>query len=77
MSQYKRQDDIKDTYLENLIKNNDLSNIEVKILQMLSAGFTETQIAQKHRISTAVLKTTINSLYVKIGIDKNDEIDKI
>jgi len=77
LSQYKRQDDIKDTYLENLIKNNDLSNIEVKILQMLSAGFTETQIAQKHRISTAVLKTTINSLYVKIGIDKNDEIDKI
>lgn len=77
LSQYKREDDIKDTYLENLIQNHDLSNIEVKILQMLAVSFTEAQIAHKQRISAATLKATIQSLYAKIGIDQDDEMDLI
>lgn len=77
LSQYKREDDIKEIYLENLIKNHDLSNTEVNILQMLSAGFTEAQIAHKMCLSTATLKATIKILYIKIGIDADDEMDLI
>ena len=49
--------------------------MEVKILQMLSAGFTEAQIAHKQRLSPVILKATIKSLYAKMGIDQNDSID--
>ncbi len=73
LSQYKREDDIKEIYLENLIENHDLSNTEVKILQMLSAGFTEAQIAHKHRLSATTLEAIIKSMYTKIGIDQDEE----
>lgn len=73
LSQYKRQDDLRDDYLENLIENFDLTNREVKILQMLSADQEKSTMANILRVSRASLDETIESLYLKLGIqDKND-----
>ncbi|WP_031425636.1 7TM diverse intracellular signaling domain-containing protein [Flavimarina sp. Hel_I_48] len=77
LSQYKREDDMKDIYLENLIKTYDLTDREVKILQLLSSGLNENHIARMHGITNAQLKARIKSLYFKIGISSEDEIDSI
>ncbi|MGB3775302.1 MAG: LuxR C-terminal-related transcriptional regulator, partial [Leeuwenhoekiella sp.] len=77
LSQYKREDDTNDAYLENLIENHHLNNMEVKILQMLSNGLSEEQIAQKQHVSTATLKEKIKLLYAKIGIEDKDAMDLI
>ncbi|HEA29938.1 MAG TPA: membrane protein [Leeuwenhoekiella sp.] len=75
LSQYKREDDHEDDYLENLIENHDLTNKEVKILQMLSMNFTEAHIAHKLQMSTTQLSMIIKLLYIKIGInDKENDL---
>ena len=75
LSQYKRQDDLHDDYLENLIENHDLTNREVKILQMLSIGQTKSKMAETLQISRIGLDEAIVDLYSKLGI--SDDTDNI
>ncbi|MEH6407815.1 MAG: hypothetical protein V7767_11080 [Leeuwenhoekiella sp.] len=73
LSQYKKVEDINDSYLENLINNYNLNNNEVKILHALSTGVNEDNLAKKLNLSHQMVKQTTTSLYYKLGI--TDETD--
>ncbi len=75
LSQYKRQDDHNDMYLESLIENHDLTNREVKILQMLAAGQTKPKIANTLKINRTALDESILSLYAKLGIQDDSDLN--
>ena len=78
LSQYKRQDDLNDDYLQNLIDTYNLSNREVKLLQMLSAGEDKSTMTIKLNINKQELEEAIIVLYDKLGIgDGSDTTIKI
>ena len=56
LSQYKKVEDINDSYLETLIDNYNLSNCEVKILHALSTGTREDKLTEKLKISDHTLR---------------------
>tara|TARA_R110002020_G_scaffold107031_1_gene248820 strand:- start:506 stop:1735 length:1230 start_codon:yes stop_codon:yes gene_type:complete len=77
LSQYKRVEDINDSYLESLIDNYDLTNFEVKILHALSSGNSEDKIARKLKLSIPQVRQAITDLYKKLGISDGSDLSTL
>lgn len=52
-----------------LVKANPLSNCELQILNLVSLGYCNRQIAQKLYISEATVKTQLRSIYTKLAVN--------
>ncbi len=70
---YKNIQDSNDQYIESLIGQFELENIEVKVLDSISKGLTNERIATKHNLSIERLKVVTSSLYQKLGIESDQE----
>lgn len=73
LDSYKNVQDSNDQYLESLIYQFELENIEVKVLDSISKGLTNERIATKHNLSTDRLKMVTSNLYQKLGIESDQE----
>lgn len=73
LDRYKNVQDSNDQYLESLIQQFELENIEIKVLDSISKGLTNERIATKYNLSTEKLKTVTSNLYQKLGIDSDQE----
>lgn len=74
LDQYKKVQDTNDSYLETLISEFGLMNIEVKVLQGISKGHTNDHIASDYNMSEDEVILTTKSLYSKLGIEADQEI---
>lgn len=74
LDQYKRIQDEDDTYLETLIKEFGLANIEVKILQGISKGHSHNHIASDYNMSEDDVAFAAKSLFHKLGIEADRQI---
>lgn len=73
LDNYKNVQDSNDQYIESLIGQFQLENIEVKVLDSISKGLTNERIATKHNLSGEKLKIVTSSLYRKLGIESDQE----
>jgi len=73
LNSYKNVQDSNDQYLESLIHQFELENIEIKVLDGISKGLTNERIATKHNLSVEKLKLITSSLYQKLGIESEQE----
>ncbi|GGG04669.1 hypothetical protein GCM10011344_01270 [Dokdonia pacifica] len=73
LNSYKNVQDSNDQYLESLIHQFELENIEIKVLDGISKGMTNERIATKHNLSVEKLKTVTSNLYQKLGIESDQE----
>ncbi|MFT5890018.1 MAG: DNA-binding CsgD family transcriptional regulator [Dokdonia sp.] len=73
LDSYKNVQDSNDQYLESLIQQFALENIEIKVLDSISMGLTNERIATKHNLSIEKLKAVTSNLYQKLGIDSDQE----
>lgn len=73
LDNYKNIQDSNDQYIESLIGQFQLENIEVKVLDSISRGLTNERIATKHNLSVEKLKIVTSSLYQKLGIESDQE----
>ncbi|WP_299680529.1 7TM diverse intracellular signaling domain-containing protein [uncultured Dokdonia sp.] len=73
LSTYKNVQDSNDQYIESLIHQFELENIEIKVLDGISKGLTNERIATKHNLSVEKLKTVTSNLYQKLGIESDQE----
>jgi DNA-binding CsgD family transcriptional regulator len=73
LDSYKNVQDSNDQYLESLIHQFELENIEIKVLDSISRGLTNERIATKHNLSIEKLKAVTSNLYQKLGIDSDQE----
>jgi DNA-binding CsgD family transcriptional regulator len=73
LDNYKNIQDSNDQYIESLIGQFQLENIEVKVLDSISRGLTNERIASKHNLSIERLKIVTSSLYGKLGIESDQE----
>ena len=73
LSQYKKVEDINDSYLESLIDNYNLNNCEVKILHALSTGTREDKLNEKLKLPDFKIKQSMASLYKKLGIAEDSD----
>jgi DNA-binding NarL/FixJ family response regulator len=73
LDSYKNVQDSNDQYLESLIHQFELENIEIKVLDSISKGLTNERIATKHNLSIEKLKAVTSNLYQKLGIDSDQE----
>lgn len=74
LDQYKRVQDADDSYLETLINEFGLANVEVKVLQGISQGHTNDHIASNYNMSNDDVTFATKSLYIKLGIEVEQEI---
>lgn len=74
LNMYKNVQDANDDYLESLIDQFDLENIEVKVLDSISKGHPSDFTAERYSLSAEKLETITNSLYKKLGLNKNDDL---
>lgn len=74
LDNYKNIQDSNDQYIESLIGQFQLENIEVKVLDSISRGLTNERIATKHNLSVEKLKIVTSSLYQKLGIESDQEV---
>jgi DNA-binding CsgD family transcriptional regulator len=74
LDQYKKVQDADDSYLETLINEFGLANLEVKVLQGISKGHTNDHIASDYNMSKEAVKFATKSLYNKLGIEADQEI---
>jgi len=73
LDSYKNVQDSNDQYLESLIHQFELENIEIKVLDGISKGLTNERIATKYNLSTEKLKAVTSNLYQKLGIESEQE----
>lgn len=73
LDRYKNVQDSNDDYLESLIQQFELENIEIKVLDSISKGLTNERIATKYNLSAEKLKEVTSNLYQKLGIDSDQE----
>ena len=74
LDQYKKAQDEDDTYLETLINEFGLANVEVKILQGISNGHSYNHIASDYNMSEDDVAFAAKSLFHKLGIEADREI---
>ena len=74
LDQYKKIQDADDSYLETLISEFDLSNLEVKVLQGISKGHTNEHISSDYHMSRDDVENTTKTIYKKLGIEGDQEI---
>ena len=77
LDSYKNVQDSNDQYLESLIHQFELENIEIKVLDSISRGLTNERIATKHNLSIEKLKAVTSNLYLKLGIDSDQEATRL
>jgi len=63
-----------DSYMESLIYDFNLGNLEVKILNGISEGKTNQQLMTQHSISNEKLKSITNSIFQKLGIEEKTDL---
>ncbi|RMB60453.1 hypothetical protein EAX61_06420 [Dokdonia sinensis] len=74
LDQYKKIQDADDSYLETLISEFNLTNLEVKVLQGISKGHSNEHISTDYRLSGEEVNDTTKSIYKKLGIEGDQEI---
>ena len=74
LDQYKKVQDEDDAYLETLINEFGLANVEVKILQGIAKGHSHNHIASDFNMSEDDVAFAANSLFHKLGIEADREI---
>jgi DNA-binding CsgD family transcriptional regulator len=74
LDQYKKAQDEDDTYLETLINEFGLANVEVKILQGIAKGHSHDHIASDFNMSEDDVAFAAKSLFHKLGIEADREI---
>ena len=75
MSRNKVEELVEDVYLENLIMQYDLDGLEIKLLQYISEGKTNTKIARKLKINETELVDLTKELYKKLEISEHIQED--
>lgn len=75
MSRNKVEELIEDVYLENLIMQYDLDGLEIKLLQYISEGKTNTKIARKLKLSESEVVDFTKELYQKLEISEHIQED--
>ena len=74
LSAYKNVQDADDNYMESLIYQYKLENMEVRILNDISKGLNNEMIALKHSLSDDKLQQLTSSLYSKLGLDSGTDL---
>ncbi len=74
LSAYKNVQDADDNYMESLIYQYKLENMEVRILNDISKGLSNEMIALKHSLSDDKLQQLTSSLYSKLGLDNGTDL---
>lgn len=77
LSAYKNVQDADDNYMESLIYQYDLENMEVRILNDISKGLSNEMIALKHSLSDDKLQQLTTSLYSKLGLDNGTDLQEL
>jgi len=77
LSTYKNVQDADDNYMESLIYEYKLENMEVRILNDISKGLSNEMIAIKHNLSEDKVQQLTNSLYLKLGLDSNTDLQQL
>ncbi len=77
LDSYKNIQDTNDDYLESLIQQFNLDNIEVKVLGDISKGLSNNHIAYKYNLTEEKLQSVTNSLYAKLGLESNSDIAQL
>lgn len=77
LSAYKNVQDANDNYMESLIYQFKLENIEVRILDDIAKGMSNELIAKKHSLSKVKLQDLTNTLYSKLGLDASIDIKQL
>lgn len=75
MSRTKVEEMIEDIYLENLIMQYDLDGLEIKLLQYISEGKTNTKIARKLKVTESEISEYTKELYQKLEISEHIKED--
>jgi len=74
LNNYKNIQDTNDDYLESLIDQFKLENIEVKVLDEISKGLSTDAIEAKYNLSPERLQNVTNSLYSKLGLEATQDL---
>lgn len=77
LSAYKNVQDADDSYMESLIYQYKLENMEVRILNDISKGLSNEMIALKHGLSDDKLQQLTSSLYSKLGLDDGTDLQEL
>jgi len=77
LSRNKVEELIEDVYLENLIMQYDLDGLEIKLLQYISEGKTNTKIARKLKLTEPEVVDFTKELYQKLEISEHIQEDYI
>ena len=74
---YKTLQDADDEYMESLIYQFNLGNIEIKVLSEISKGRSNGFITEKYDLTEERLQNITNSLFQKLGIDSTQELTSL
>lgn len=77
LSTYKNVQDAQDTYMESLIYQFKLENIEVKVLSEIAEGHSNAYISSKYDLSPERLQNITTALFNKLGIDSSDDLSNL
>ncbi|TVZ51535.1 7TM-DISM domain-containing protein [Dokdonia sp. Hel_I_53] len=77
LDNYKIIQDANDEYLESLIYQYKLENIEVKVLGDISKGLSNDHIAHKYNLTEEKLQNITNALYLKLGLESSKDITQL
>ncbi len=77
LSAYKNVQDADDKYMESLIYQFQLENIEVRILNDISKGMSNIMIAKKHNLTEDKLQSITNALYSKLGLESASDLEQL
>lgn len=77
LNTYRNIQDTDDDYLESLIYQFKLENIEVKILDDIAKGLSNEAIASKYDLTTDRLNQLTKSLYTKLGLETSSDLQNL
>ena len=77
LNTYRNIQETDDDYLESLIYQFKLENIEVKILDDIAEGLSNEAIASKYDLTTDRLNQLTKSLYTKLGLETSSDLQNL
>ena len=77
LNTYRNIQETDDDYLESLIYQFKLENIEVKILDDIAEGLSNEAIASKYDLTTDRLNQVTKSLYTKLGLETSSDLQNL
>ncbi len=77
LNAYKNVQDANDDYLESLINQFNLENIEVKILDDISKGLSNEHIASQYNLTPERVNEITKSLYTKLGLETSSDLQNL